>query len=103
VAGYQRELTAQKSGVSLATVRREGEKAIDQRRLDAPDCCVRLQVTRLRKRCAWSMMPSLCGLKAVEPLVKIVGMLDRYHDGGCRRDEQTGDRAASPTPSRRSR
>ena len=49
VAGYERELIAQKLCVSLATVRREVEKAIDQRRLDAPDRYVRLQVTRLTK------------------------------------------------------
>src|ERR1700722_7900306 len=49
VAGYERELIAQKLCVSLATVRREVDKAIDQRPLDAPDRYVRLQVTRLTR------------------------------------------------------
>src|ERR1700733_5972901 len=49
VAGYERELIAQKLCVSLATVRREVGKAIDQRPLDAPDRYVRLQVTRLTR------------------------------------------------------
>jgi hypothetical protein len=80
VAGYERELIAQKLCVSLATVRREIDKAIDQRPLDAPDRYVRLQVTRLTR--ALRVVDDalqLCDLKAVEPLVKIVGLLDRYH------------------------
>jgi len=80
VAGYERELIAQKLCVSLATVRREVDKAIDQRALDAPDRYVRLQVTRLTR--ALRVVDDalqLCDLKAVEPLVKIVGLLDRYH------------------------
>ena len=36
VAGYERELIAQKLCVSFASVRREVDKAIDQRALDAP-------------------------------------------------------------------
>jgi hypothetical protein len=80
VAGYERELIAQKLCVSLATVRREVDKAIDQRALDAPDRYVRLQVTRLTR--ALRVVDDAlqrCDLKAVEPLVKIVGLLDRYH------------------------
>ena len=80
VAGYERELIAQKLCVSLATVRREVDKAIDQRPLDAPDRYVRLQVTRLTK----ALRVVDCALeegdlKAVEPLLKVVGALDRYH------------------------
>src|SRR5579863_5106122 len=80
VAGYERELIAQKLKVSLATVRREVDKAIDQRRLDAPDRYARLQVTRLTKALRVDDDAlELCNLKAVAPLVKILGMLDRYH------------------------
>ena len=80
VAGYERELIAQKLCVSLATVRREVDKAIDQRPLDAPDRYARLQVTRLTK----ALRVVDCSLeegdlKAVGPLVKVLGMLDRYH------------------------
>jgi hypothetical protein len=84
VAGYERELIAQKLCVSLATVRREVDKAIDQRALDAPDRYARLQVTRLTK----ALRVVDCSLeegdlKAVEPLVKVLGMLDRYHGLGA--------------------
>ena len=80
VAGYSRELIAEKLCVSLKTVRREVEKAIDERRLDAPDRYVRLQVTRLTK----ALRVLDCALeegdlKAVEPLLEVVGALDRYH------------------------
>ena len=66
--------------MSLATVRREVDKAIDERRLDAPDRYARLQVTRLTK--ALRVVDDaleLGDLKAVEPLLKVLGMLDRYH------------------------
>ncbi len=95
VAGYERELIAQKLCVSLATVRREVDKAIDQRALDAPDRYVRLQVTRLTR--ALRVVDDalqLCDLKAVEPLVKIVGLLDRYH--GLAAASATNRRAVEP-------
>src|SRR5271170_1014762 len=95
VAGYRRELIPQKSGVSLATVRREVDRAIDQRRLDAPDRYPRLQVTRLTTslRVVDDAL-ELCDLKAVESLVKILGMLDRYH--GLAAAGATNGRAAEP-------
>ena len=76
-------------------MRREVDKAIDQRRLDAPDRYARLQVTRLTK--ALRVVDDaleLCDLKAVEPLVKIVGMLDRYH--GLAAADATSGRAIEP-------
>jgi hypothetical protein len=95
VAGYRRELIPQKSGASLATVRREVDRAIDQRRLDAPDRYPRLQVTRLTTslRVVDDAL-ELCDLKAVESLVKILGMLDRYH--GLAAAGATNGRAAEP-------
>jgi hypothetical protein len=95
VAGYERELIAQRLGMSLATVRREIDKAADHRRLDAPDRHVRLQVTRLTK----ALRVVDCALdegdlKAVEPLVKVLGMLDCYH--GLAAAGATNGRAVEP-------
>ena len=94
VAGYQRELIAEKLCVSLKTVRREVEKAIDERRLDAPDRYVRLQVTRLTKalrlvdgprrgRPQSGRAPAQ-GRRLARPLSRA---------GGCRRDDR---RAVEP-------
>jgi len=80
VSGYERELIAEKLGVSVATVRREVDRAIGQRRLDAPDRYVRLQVTRLNKALlAVDHALEYGDLRAVEPLVRLAGALDRYH------------------------
>ena len=101
VAGYSRELIAEKLCVSLKTVRREVEKAIDERRLDAPDRYVRLQVMRLTK----ALRVVDCALeegdlKAVEPLVKVVGALDRYHAlaaaGPAATEQRRLSRSAAP-------
>ena len=80
VSGYQREQIAQKLGVSVATVRREVDRAIGQRRLDSPDRYIRLQVTRLNK--AQFVIDHALehgDLRAVERLVQLAGALDRYH------------------------
>jgi hypothetical protein len=80
VSGYERELIAEKLGVSVATVRREVDRAIGQRRLDAPDRYVRLQVMRLNKALLLVDQAVEEGdIRAVEPLVKLAGALDRYH------------------------
>ena len=101
VAGYSRELIAEKLCVSLKTVRREVEKAIDERRLDAPDRYVCLQVMRLTK----ALRVVDCALeegdlKAVEPLVKVVGALDRYHAlaaaGPAATEQRRLSRSAAP-------
>jgi hypothetical protein len=80
VSGYERELIAEKLGVSVATVRREVDSAIARRRLDAPDRYVRLQVMRLNKALLLVDQAVEQGdIRAVEPLVKLAGALDRYH------------------------
>ena len=95
VAGYERELIAQKLGVSLAAARWEVDNAVDHCRLDAPDRYVRLQVTRLTKalRVVDGAL-ALCALKATEPPVKALGMLDRYH--GLAAAGATNGRAVEP-------
>lgn len=80
VSGYPRELIAQRLGVSVATVRREVDRAIDERRLDPADRYVQLQVARLTKAMrAVDDALERGDLKAVDPLLKLVGALDRYH------------------------
>lgn len=80
VSGCDRAAIAWKYGVSLATVRREVDRAIDQRRLDAPARYVRLQVERLTKALQTVDRAIEEGdLASVDPLVKLVTALDRYH------------------------
>src|SRR5208337_4039595 len=56
------------------------DRALAERRLDAPDRYVHLQVARLMKalRLADAALDS-GDLKAIGPLVKVVNALDRYH------------------------
>jgi hypothetical protein len=100
VSGYVRELIAEKLGVSVATVRREVDRAIGQRRLDAPDRYVRLQVTRLNKALLVVDHALAHGdIRAVEPLVRLCRRarpLSRA--GGRRRDRRKRCRAAPPRP-----
>ena len=66
--------------VSVAAVRREIEGAIVERRLDAPDRYIHVQVARLTKALRAADDSIERGdLKAVAPFVKLVAALDRYH------------------------
>ena len=66
--------------VSVRTIQREIERAVAERRLDAPDRFVHLQVARLTKalRVADNRLDR-GELAAIAPLVKVVAALDRYH------------------------
>jgi hypothetical protein len=66
--------------VSPRTVRREVDRALDERRLDAPERYARLQVARLTKALRLADASIDEGeLRAIGPLVKVVRALDRYH------------------------
>ena len=66
--------------VSVRTVQREIDRAVAERRLDAPDRFVHLQVARLTKAPRVADIRLDRGeLAAVAPLVKVVATLDRYH------------------------
>ena len=82
-SGYSYRQIAEAAKVSAATVRREIDRAIAERRLDAPDRYAHLQVARLTKalRLADAMVDR-GDVRAVAPLVKLVGALDRYHGLG---------------------
>jgi hypothetical protein len=79
-AGWSVQQIADARKVSVRTIQREIERAVAERRLDAPDRFVHLQVARLTKalRVADSRLDR-GELAAVAPLVKVVAALDRYH------------------------
>jgi len=79
-SGYDHEVIAASLGISVATVRRELDRAIDARRLDAPERFAQLQIARLNNllRVVDDRVDK-GDLKAVGPLLKIVAALDRYH------------------------
>jgi hypothetical protein len=79
-AGWSPQQIADARKVSVKTIRREIDRALDERRLDAPDRYAHLQVARLTKalRLADAMIER-GELNALGPLVKIVAALDRYH------------------------
>ena len=79
VSGYERELIARRFGVSLATVRREVDRAIDERRPDSHAHHVRLQVARITKALRATDDAIERGkFRAVDSMVKLIGILDRY-------------------------
>ena len=80
VSGYTYEAIADSLKLSVKTVRRATEKAIAQRRLDCGADYVHLQVLRLTKAMRVVDLNLEKGdLKAVEPLLKVIAQLDKYH------------------------
>ena len=79
-AGWTVQQIAEMRKVSVRTVQREIARAIDNRRLDAPDRFVHLQVARLTKvlRLADSRL-NRGDLAAAGTFMKAVAALDRYH------------------------
>jgi hypothetical protein len=71
--------------VSVATVRRIAEKAIDKRRLDASERFVKVQAARLTKALLYADLKLERGdIRAFEPYMKLIAALDRYHGLGRR-------------------
>ncbi len=80
VSGYTYEAIAEELKLSVKTVRRATEKAIEKRRLDCGAHYVHLQVLRLTKAMRVVDLNLDKGdLKAVEPLLKVIAQLDKYH------------------------
>ena len=79
-AGWSVEQIAEMRKVSARTVRREVDRTLAERRLDAPERFAHLQVARLNKalRLADAAMEE-GNLKAVAAIVNVVRELDRYH------------------------
>jgi hypothetical protein len=80
VSGYSHEQIAARTGVSVASVRRAVERAIAQRRLDGSERYVHLQITRLTKALRLADEAIDEGkLNAIDPFLRVVAALDRYH------------------------
>ena len=78
--GFTPQQIAQTAKVSVATVRREIDRAIASRRLDAPHHYVHLQVARLTKALRVIDVRMERGdLTAVFALTRLATALDRYH------------------------
>jgi hypothetical protein len=85
VSGYSREEIAKALKVSVATVRRMLDKAIDERRLDTSERFARVQAARLTKAlCHADDKLERGDIRAFEPYMKLVAALDRYHGLGQR-------------------
>ncbi len=79
-AGHSYAEVAKLLMVSERTVRRDVARAIDERRLDAPERYIHLQVDRLTRALRTADGRVERGdMKAVIPLIKLIGALDRYH------------------------
>ena len=98
-AGHSYAEVAQHLMVSERTVRRDVARVIEERRLDAPERYIHLQVDRLTRamRTADSRVER-GDMKAVAPLIKLIGALDRYHglDGRYRREPRLEALPAAP-------
>jgi len=97
-AGLSYAEIAKRLMVSERTVRRDVARVIDERRLDAPERYIHVQVDPLTR--AMRTADERVGrgdMKAVAPLIKLIGALDRYHglDGRYRREPRL---AALPAP-----
>jgi hypothetical protein len=93
IGGWSIEEIAELRKVRPRTIRREIDRTLDERRLDAPDRYAHLQVARLTKELRVADAALDRGeLRAIDSMVKVVRELDRYH--GLR----AFSRAAWPAP-----
>ena len=85
-SGYTYSQIAKMVRTSVATVRREIDRALAERRLDAPERFAQVQVARLIKALRLAEAAVELGeLKAVATYLRIIAALDRYHDLGTGR------------------
>jgi hypothetical protein len=81
LSGYSLSQIAKMGQASAATVRREIDRALAERRLDAPDRFAQVQVARLHKALRLAEAAIELGeLKAVATYLRVVAALDRYHE-----------------------
>jgi DNA-binding CsgD family transcriptional regulator len=80
-SGYSCGQIAKMVQTSAATVRREIDRALAERRLDAPERFARVQVARLVKALRLAEAAIELGeLKAVAIYLRVIAALDRYHE-----------------------
>jgi hypothetical protein len=81
MSGYSLSQIARMVRASAATVRREIDHTLAERRLDAPERFAQVQVARLVKALRLAEAAIELGeLKAVATYLRIVATLDRYHE-----------------------
>jgi len=102
-SGYSHRQIATAMKVSLATVRREVDKALAEQPLHAPERHASLQVARLSKALLHADFKLAHGdIRAFAPYLKLVTALDRYHglDGRLPPPHaaQTGNALTAPLP-----
>jgi AraC-like DNA-binding protein len=79
-SGFSIEEIADMRKVSPRTIRREVDRTLNERRLDAPERYVHFQVARLNKAVRVADAGLDRGeLRAISPMIKAVKELDRYH------------------------
>ncbi len=86
-SGYSYRQIATRMQISVATVRREVDKALAERPVHAPERHASLQVTRLNKAlCRADFILSKGDIRAFTPYMKLVAAIDRYYgvDGRAR-------------------
>jgi AraC-like DNA-binding protein len=104
-SGYNLGQIARMVHASAATVRREIDRALAERRLDAPERFAQVQVARLAKALRLAEAAIELGeLKAVATYLRVVAALDRYHElaAGGPRPRRTAEAPplALPAPPR---
>jgi hypothetical protein len=100
-SGYSLEQIATARKIGVRTIKREIDSVLAERRLDAPERYIHLQVARLTKALRLADAAIESGdLKAVQALVKVVNSLDRYHglNEGSNRQARPGSFAALAPP-----
>jgi hypothetical protein len=81
MSGYSLGQIAKMAKASAATVRREIDQALAERRLDAPERFAQVQVARLVKALRLAEAAIELGeLKAVGTYLRVIAALDRYHE-----------------------
>lgn len=81
MSGYTLRQIAKMVQASSATVRREIDRALAERRLDAPERFARVQVARLMKALRLAEAAVELGeMKAISTYLRVVAALDRYHE-----------------------
>jgi hypothetical protein len=101
-SGYSYSQIAKMVQTSAATVRREIDRALAERRLQAPERFAQVQVARLVKALRLAEAAIELGeLKAVATYLRVVAALDRYHElaaGPPPRRSSEAPPLALPTP-----
>ena len=96
-SGYSCSQIAKMVQASVRTVRREVDRALAERRLDAPERFAQVQVARLVKALRLAEAAIELGeLKAVATYLQIVAALDRYHELGRERPSSRRPTDAPP-------